>query len=375
LGSLTLGGYDASRSLPNNLTFSLAGNDSASPVVGIKSIAASDTLANDVTILSEGIIALIDTALPFIWLPLSACQVFENAFGLTWNDSKDLYLINQTSHQQLLSKDPSIDFILENLASGPSINITLPYSSFNLQASNPIFPNGTNYLPLKRATSPSQYTLGRTFMQEAFMFVDYEQGNFSISQAQFPSNPSPNLVTVDHSAQPVESSSPVSSTTKHSISHGALAGAVVGSLLAFTLLCAIAIFFFRRHRQRQQKSQHRDSTTTSKSSAPGKESWPSSPSNSQAPGYLSSQSNLESGSETLTSMDRSTEKPPSTVGELEDPMTAVTAPSINWPAPSRPRQELPGCDTAKELPPTPRDREKHIFELASSDARSRTSKS
>lgn len=190
------------------------------------------------------------------------------------------------------------------------------------------------------------------------MFVDYEQGNFSISQAQFPSNPSPNLVTVDHSAQPVESSSPVSSTTKHSISHGALAGAVVGSLLAFTLLCAIAIFFFRRHRQRQQKSQHRDSTTTSKSSALGKESWPSSPSNSQAPGYLSPQSNLESG------------KPPSTVGELEDPMTAVTAPSINWPAPSRPRQELPGCDTAKELPPTPRDREKHIFELASSDARS-----
>ena len=306
--------------------------------------------------------ATIDTTLPFIWLPLSACTVFEKAFGLTWNDDKDLYLINQTSHKQLLSNNPSVTFTLANQASSSTINVTLPYSAFDLQASNPIFPNGTNYFPLKRATSPDQYTLGRTFLQEAFVFVDYEQKNFSVSQAQFPTNISPTLVTINHSPQ---ASNP--GQNHRSLSHGAIAGVVIGSSVAFVLLCTLALFSFRRHRRRQQQAQQAATVT---SSLPlGKESWPNSPSNSSGPEDPSTPGGLTMAESRL---DHDPEKP---VGELEDPMTAVTTPAIHWPSPNRPRQELQGSDTAKELPPTPRESRKHIYELANSDVRSEKRKS
>lgn len=171
LGSLTLGGYDASRFIPNELSLPLTGDNSTNPMVGILSITATGTLNNDVTLLSNDIAALVDTTLPFIWLPLSVCQVFEQAFGLVWNDSNQFYLVNDTVHQRLLQQNPTptVTFQLGNSTLGQeSVNITLPYAAFDLQASSPIFPNGTNYYPLRRASSPSQYTLGRAFFQEAY---------------------------------------------------------------------------------------------------------------------------------------------------------------------------------------------------------------
>ena len=335
-------------------------------MVGIKSITASNTLTSNVNILSQGIVALVDTALPFIWLPLPACQIFEQAFGLIWNDDKALYLINDTSHQQLLSNNPSVTFNIGNLATDSSLNITLPYSAFDLQASNPTFQNGTNYFPLRRATSASQYTLGRTFLQEAFVFVDYEQSKFSVSPAQFPSNPSPNLVTVNHSPPPSAAPTPI--PNKHHISHGAIAGIVIGVSVLFVLLCTLAYFFFRR--RRQLRRQHETSTDAT-SPVGGKESWPSSPTNSPDPVHTTTQTDSplsgNNRSDNVTSP-KISEKPPSFVGELEDPMTAVDPPNISWPI-SRPRQELYGSDLAKELPPTPSQRPTHIAELAGGDSR------
>ncbi|KAL6715357.1 hypothetical protein ACLMJK_007623 [Lecanora helva] len=370
LGSLTLGGFDSARSSIHNVSFPLAGDDSSSPVLSIKSITASGTINQDADILTESVSATIDTTLPFIWLPVSACTKFEKAFGLMWNDSKELYLINQTTHQQLVNTNPSITFSLASQAAGAMINITLPYLAFNLQASSPTFANGTNYFPLKRAFNASQYTLGRTFLQEAFMFVDYEQKDFSLSQTQFPTNSVPDLVTIDHS-------SAASGSNQHgnSLSHGAIAGIAIGASAVFVLLCSLAIFYWRRHRQQQRKPQV-SAPTVVESPIQGKESWPSSPTDSPALANLSSPDTATIRSPFGASVEQDPEKP---VGELEDPMTAVTAPSIHWPSPNRPRQELQGSDTAKELPPTPREREierqRHIYELANSDVRSEKRKS
>lgn len=64
----------------------------------------------------------------------------------------------------------------------------LPYGAFDLQASHPIYPNATNYFPLRRADNESQYTLGRVLLQEAYIIVDYERGNFSLHRALFPAS-------------------------------------------------------------------------------------------------------------------------------------------------------------------------------------------
>ncbi len=134
LASLTLGGYDSSRlhsdfasfDFPPMSSYDISSLDPGNLTVGIRSITASNTLRGNVTLLSGIVTALIDTTLPFIWLPLSACQVFEQAFGLTWHDSKELYMIDDSSHQQLLNTNPSVTFILAKNSTSPSTNITLP---------------------------------------------------------------------------------------------------------------------------------------------------------------------------------------------------------------------------------------------------------
>ena len=137
-------------------------------MVGLQSISYSDSKAANQTLLSEGILTFIDSTTPHIWLPQDACTLFEDAFGLMYNATVDRYLVNDTLHQQLLSRNPSISFFLGNdISGGATVNVTLPYAAFDLQVSAPIVTSTQNYFPLRRAANDTQYTMGRTFLQEA----------------------------------------------------------------------------------------------------------------------------------------------------------------------------------------------------------------
>ena len=65
------------------------------------------------------------------------------------------------------------------------VDIVMGYRSFDLTAEYPIVNNATRYFPLKQAQNDSQYTLGRTFLQDAYVIADYDRSNFSVSQAVF----------------------------------------------------------------------------------------------------------------------------------------------------------------------------------------------
>ena len=163
-GSLTFGGYDASRFIPNNLTITRGQDISRDLLIGIQTISSgSDSL------LPSGIIAMIDSTVAQIWLPLEACLRFEEVFGLTWNEEFNLYLVNDTLHAKLVADNPTITLTLgDTTTSSNIINIQMPYGSFDLTASWPLIPNGTSrYFPLRRADNSSQYLLGRTFLQQA----------------------------------------------------------------------------------------------------------------------------------------------------------------------------------------------------------------
>lgn len=110
-----------------------------------------------------------DSAIPHIWLPVEACQAFEDTFGITWDPSSDLYLVNETRHQALLAQNASLAFrIGANTVTPEVVDIVLPYASFDLQVLDtyPNVTNSTRYFPLRRAANDTQYTLGRTFLQE-----------------------------------------------------------------------------------------------------------------------------------------------------------------------------------------------------------------
>lgn len=170
-GSLTFGGYDSSRLVPNNVTFDRAPDVSRDLVVGLQSITSTAGNGSRHSLLPNPIWTFIDSTLPFIYLPLESCQAFENAFGLTYNDTARLYIVDDSLHQSLTTSNPNITFQLGNsLTGGPTVDIVLPYASFDLLASPPrVVGNATKYFPLKRAANDTQYTLGRTFLQEAYV--------------------------------------------------------------------------------------------------------------------------------------------------------------------------------------------------------------
>ena len=151
------------------MSFTFAPDNSRDLVVGIQSISGVDSSGKNYDLLpSGGILSYVDSTVPHIWLPVDACHAFEKAFGLTFDNESELYLVNSSLHTQLLASNPSISFVLGNeVSGGQSINITLPYASFDLQATWPLVENSTKYFPLRRANGTTQYTLGRTFLQEA----------------------------------------------------------------------------------------------------------------------------------------------------------------------------------------------------------------
>ena len=168
LGSLVLGGYDTSRFVSNDVTFSFNEQDIQDLTVDIETITATVS-GNTTTLSSTSRGAFIDSTVPYIFLPLDVCKKFEVAFGITWDNTSQAYLVSETLHTVLQAQNASVTFTLGNLTAGKTVDITLPYAAFDLTASYPLAENATRYFPLMRATNSTQYTLGRTFLQEAYV--------------------------------------------------------------------------------------------------------------------------------------------------------------------------------------------------------------
>jgi len=169
-GSLILGGYDTSRFEPNNVSFTFNDTNSRDLTVNIGTIIlTTDNTTTSLASSGESIPAFVDSTTPYIYLPLNVCQQFEEAFGITWDSDVQAYLVNDTLHSTLQAQNTSVVFTIGNSSTipGQGVNITLPYAAFDLMAEAPLVPSSTRYFPLMRATNESQYTLGRTFLQEA----------------------------------------------------------------------------------------------------------------------------------------------------------------------------------------------------------------
>ncbi|KAI4106284.1 MAG: hypothetical protein L6R37_002266 [Teloschistes peruensis] len=264
LGNLVLGGYDQSRFTPNNMSFSFApdtdrdGRDISwrnpflvrvSPwmkrhLMYIFPVARDqDGTTHD--LLPTGINAYVDSTIPQIWLPLEACKAFEKAFDLTYDEDNQIYPVSSALHSKLLARNASITFTLGNSnLGGQTIDITLPYDSFDLQAQPPFTSNTTKYFPLQRAINDTQYTLGRTFLQEAYLIVDWGRSNFSLSQCLF---------DPDMTREKLISINSVDATTTDQnggSSSGKTIGIAVGVAMAVVLLAGgIGAFLYMRRRK------------------------------------------------------------------------------------------------------------------------------
>ncbi|KAL9073178.1 MAG: hypothetical protein Q9157_004820 [Trypethelium eluteriae] len=249
-GSLILGGYDSTRFAPNNVSFTFAGNDASALTVGVQSIITSDSLHSTQAFTSTGHLSVIDSTVDELWLPGDVCDSMADAFGLIHDPESDLYVLNDTIHSQLQQINPNITFQLGNTAynTGNSVNIVLPYSAFDMQASWPIFQSSFNYFPIRRAANDTQYTIGRTLLQEAYLVVDYEHQNFSLSQAVWPDPlPSSQIEIIQPSS--AASATSTNGPSAKSLGTGAIAGIAVGGAVVLLLIAFGAFLFFRRRRR------------------------------------------------------------------------------------------------------------------------------
>jgi len=251
-GSLILGGYDSTRFEANtsHLSFTFSNDPSKLLTVGVGSIIATNTLHGTFSLTSSAHFSVIDSTVSHLWLPTDICSEFETAFGLTYDPVTDLYLVNSTIHQQLVSNNPTITLKLVNSLAGSSenyTNIQLPYAAFDLQVSSPYYSTPTRYFPIRRAANSTQYVLGRTLLQEAYLIVDYERANFTLAQAAWPDPlPASNIVTIPSRA----STSSLSTSSSKNLSTGTIVGIAIGAASLILLILLVLLFLLRRRRRR-----------------------------------------------------------------------------------------------------------------------------
>ncbi|CAI7592703.1 unnamed protein product [Penicillium bialowiezense] len=225
-------------------------------VVYLQSISYSGSTS--ATLLSKAIPIFIDSTDPNLWLPEDVCNAFENAFDISLDNETGLYLVNDTQNTELLNSNAQVTFRISDVQSGgDAVSITLPYEAFALTAQSPLVENSSYYFPLKRAANFTQYTLGRTFLQEAYLSADYERGVFNVSACKWDDDADQNIVTItskdskssDCSGSECSADSD-SEGSSSPLSRGAVAGIAIAALCGVVILAAIMFFFIRRQRQK-----------------------------------------------------------------------------------------------------------------------------
>lgn len=271
-GQLIFSGYDASRFTENSVSFTMADDLTRDLVVGLQSISYSGSTSN--TLLSDAIDIYIDSTDPNLWLPEEVCDAFEEAFDLELDEDTGLYLVNETQRNVLLDTDAEVTFRLsDDKSGGDTVSITFPYAAFDLKAESPLVENGSYYFPLKRAANSTQYTLGRVFLQEAYVLgghnshdtwltypsylsADYERKVFNVSACTWNSGAERDVVMIPSIGSGSSDGGDGSSDQNGSgsgLSGGEIAGIVVGAVGGAILLAALAACLFLRRRRRSKQ--------------------------------------------------------------------------------------------------------------------------
>lgn len=255
---MVFGGYDKSRIVQEKgVQVAMASKQNNTLAVGVRSILYQsnpniDSSVDSFTSTRPGFSAIIDSTIPYLVLPDDICDSFANKFNLDYDSKSGLYFVNSTVLERNQQQNASISIQIGNGLSDRNTftNIKLPYGAFDMQVKSPIVTNDTNYFPIRRGGN-GPFVLGRTFLQEAYIIVDYERTVFNVTPAAFPEPlPKEDLVAIwNSSGQPVQNDDGGDS----GLSAGAIAGIVIGIVAAFSVLGLGAFFYWRRRRNAKAK--------------------------------------------------------------------------------------------------------------------------
>lgn len=252
-GSLVFGGYDASRLQSSSMMRFPMYPETGMPFkVAVQKVIAESTVSTGsaINLLPVPGYYQIDSTISHLWLPDDAIKAFVNNFGLTYDNKTDLFLINSTMRQKMLTLNPTVTLFLANTTSSqaPAQGIKLPYAAFDLQASYPFYQNATYYFPIRRAVNDSQYFIGRMFFQEATLIADFDRRNFTIAQASYDKSAQPSIVTINRPS-PAATASGIAAEHNAGMSSGAIAGIAIGAVVAGLAVAGLIIWYLMIRRK------------------------------------------------------------------------------------------------------------------------------
>ncbi|KAH7130262.1 aspartic peptidase domain-containing protein [Dendryphion nanum] len=256
LGSLTLGGYDASRFIPNELSFGFSPDNERDLVVGVVGITANGATKKNLNLMGarEQFTMFIDSTIAEIWLPSDICDLVAKAFNLKYNNATQLYLVDDLLHDTLLAENASITFSLgQRAVTNKTVDITLPYAAFDLTAKPPFrgLNTSSRYFPIRRGNQEKQFVFGRTFLQEAYLIVDWERQNFSVSQLTWQYGAPQNITAIYSNEYAHLLPKPV--VLKKPLGTGAIIGIAIGGGFSLAMVvCGIIWCICRKRRQKRK---------------------------------------------------------------------------------------------------------------------------
>ena len=297
-GSAYVGGYDQSRVLGVVSTQSTFSASSALPIdlldigIGVAEggspfnfTSKSGLLMQGNSSISVSLQVLIEATIPYLYLPRSTCNAIASQLPVIYQSDYGLYFWDTTDPQYaLIVSSPSYLSFTFRLNQGNSDNITInvPFKLLNLTLDAPLVTTPTPYFPCRPLTDGGSFTLGRAFLQAAFVGVNWMSGAFTndiwfLAQAPGPNTASTAVATpievsdttignstnrwidswkgvwtvIDSANQTVPTNSTNQSIPADSthISDGAIAGIVVGAILLLAVLALVIIFCVRQRRR------------------------------------------------------------------------------------------------------------------------------
>lgn len=221
-GSLTWGGFDQSRVLGDVGAFSLSddgGQDNI--IVQLLDIqirveqgdfpfsASSNTSEDDAPTSFTGLLSL-DTGsspgtqptnlhpmLSYMYMDPATCSAITEHLPVTLQRFTNLYIWNTSdpSYTRIMQSSAHLDFVFENSGHG-NLTIKIPFQLLNLTLDAPIVTPPVQYFPCQpfhASDGSGHYFLGKSFLQAAFLGMNWEQRKFFLAQAPGPGAAAPNL--------------------------------------------------------------------------------------------------------------------------------------------------------------------------------------
>ncbi|KAJ5633668.1 hypothetical protein N7528_001510 [Penicillium herquei] len=228
-GSLLLGGYDSNRvmGVVSAQPFTPFGNNPGGELtIGLQDIGLGVAKGGSPWNFTskEGLLSYSNSSIippvtvtlnpthPYLYLPRSTYDAITAYLPVTFNESLGLYLWEDNDQSQTIVKSPAyLSFMFERDSSNDeTIIIKVPFMLLNLTLEAPLVDKSTSYFPCYPTNS--SYTIGRAFLQAAFIAQNYETGDgygsWFLAQA-----PGPGYSTIQDTTAIEESDSTLSNTT------------------------------------------------------------------------------------------------------------------------------------------------------------------